>query len=194
VNLSQDYGVTPAGMDFNEDDDRLVRRYEMVGRGQAGMWFMGAWWQHDRPGLRRPGATVGVAPLPVANLPATFWIHNLYYVSAQSAHPEACWLWLRYMTQRFQPADGAPAQLTVMQSQEYQHHVGRSVVEAVMGSSHYISAPWPYTADVERCAYAYFQRALAAIDGGSDVADALRRAQVDAEKALAESSACPLLR
>jgi hypothetical protein len=35
---------------------------------------------------------------------------------------------------------------------------------------------------------------LAAIDGGSDVADALQQAQIDAEKALAESSACPPLR
>jgi ABC-type glycerol-3-phosphate transport system substrate-binding protein len=195
VSLSRDYGVTPAGMGFNEDEDRVLRRYEMVGRGRAGMWLMSAWWHYDAPGLRRPGATVGVAPLPVAKVPATLWFHNLYYVSAQSAHPEACWLWLRYMTQRFQPGSGAPAQLTVMGSLEYQHHVGLGVVEAVMGSYDYAPAPTPWgDSDVEGCAYAYFQRALAAIDDGSDVADALRRAQVDAEKALAESSTCPPLR
>lgn len=55
-----------------------------------------------------------------------------YYISAATAHPDACWAWLRFLTEQPAAVDGVPARRSVAESAAYREKVGAAVADVVV--------------------------------------------------------------
>lgn len=79
---------------------------------------------------------VGVLPFPqgTASTPAALLHTTGYFISAQTAAPQACWVWIRFLT--YQPAvtAGLPARRSVATSDAYRQRVGTVRADAYLAA------------------------------------------------------------
>jgi multiple sugar transport system substrate-binding protein len=76
----------------------------------------------------------GMVPLPGDARSATMALVEGYAISAQAAHPEACWQWIAFLSEQVAPAS-VPARRSVVESDAYRERVGAQtadVVQAIM--------------------------------------------------------------
>jgi multiple sugar transport system substrate-binding protein len=66
----------------------------LVTLGRAAMWsdYLGNWGEHSRE------ANLGVAPFPTGKRHLQYWSSGGYFISRDTAHPEAAWTWIRFLT------------------------------------------------------------------------------------------------
>jgi ABC-type glycerol-3-phosphate transport system substrate-binding protein len=66
----------------------------LVTLGRAAMWsdYLGNWGEHSRE------ANLGVAPFPTGKRHLQYWSSGGYFISRATAHPEAAWVWIRFLT------------------------------------------------------------------------------------------------
>jgi multiple sugar transport system substrate-binding protein len=74
----------------------------------------------------------GVAPVPRGTTPISIAMMDVYAISAETAHPDAAWLWIAFLSERA-AHQAAPARIEVLHSEEYDRLVGRDVAEMVRG-------------------------------------------------------------
>jgi multiple sugar transport system substrate-binding protein len=76
----------------------------------------------------------GMVPLPGDARSATMALVEGYAISAQAAHPQACWRWIAFLSERTDPAS-VPARRSVVESDAYRERVGAQtadIVQAIM--------------------------------------------------------------
>jgi len=125
--LVTEYGVIPEP--FISGDLRQAA----IQSGQAAMWS-------DYPGntfdvlSREQREAVGMVPMPWGPGRVADFHRRVLVISAHTEHPQACWEWLKFLTQ--QPAvfvdarTGLPARRSVAESAAYRQRVGEEVATA----------------------------------------------------------------
>jgi multiple sugar transport system substrate-binding protein len=135
ASLYHEYGVAPtasqARRSFGVNEDSF---YYGIRHGHIGMWIDSL---DDRGGLTWPGAewfmNWQMVSLPRDAQAMTYlWVEG-YAISAQTAHPQACWQWIdflsRQMTYRLMPA-----RKSLAESSAYEARVGENVAAVARAS------------------------------------------------------------
>jgi multiple sugar transport system substrate-binding protein len=117
-------------------DKQAVERFGGMQRAiegaKVGMWagFLseaGGW------GDRRWPVDWGVVPLPRDVRPATLGLVRGYAIAAQAQHPEACWEWIKFLSQQPTPY-GMPPRRSIAESPAYEGQAGPAVAAAARAS------------------------------------------------------------
>ncbi|MFH1086243.1 MAG: sugar ABC transporter substrate-binding protein [Chloroflexota bacterium] len=74
----------------------------------------------------------GVATVPRDARSTTLAMVSGYFISAQSANPDAAWKWIAFLSERAAHR-GAPARLELLSSKQYESLAGKEVAELVRG-------------------------------------------------------------
>jgi len=72
----------------------------------------------------------GMVPLPGDARSATMALVEGYAISAQAAHPEACWQWIAFLSEQVAPAS-VPARRSIVESGAYREQVGAQTADVV---------------------------------------------------------------
>jgi ABC-type glycerol-3-phosphate transport system substrate-binding protein len=92
----------------------------MATMGEQRMWFQGVPQEKE--------IKVGMAPLPriEGGNPIQTWSNDRgHYISAQSEDPQACWSWIKLMSEQPTLFSGIPARRSVAESPEWELSVGK---------------------------------------------------------------------
>ncbi|MCX7682539.1 MAG: extracellular solute-binding protein [Anaerolineae bacterium] len=164
--------------EFFENQARIG---ELISTGRAAMWMGPSSYRHSYS--FRPGE-FGLAPLPLGQggSYSPFRVDG-YYISANTAHPQACWEWIKSLIAKGYLVNGIPASRTVFESPAYRTRIGEEMVATYEYILHHSS-----TQDVPG-SDGYWERAnywlLSAVDAileGEPVESALEQAQLYAER------------
>ncbi|MDF1516086.1 MAG: hypothetical protein P1S60_19920, partial [Anaerolineae bacterium] len=71
----------------------------------------------------------GIVPLPQDAAPATMAAADGLFISSATAHPDACWLWVSYLSQQMHP-NLMPARRSLAESNAWEQAVGYDVAVA----------------------------------------------------------------
>jgi multiple sugar transport system substrate-binding protein len=124
LDLARVHQVMPrVSFPYQRNDMPMDGQYDHIQSGEVGMWFDYGYGMFSVQSALGSGDAapqsfeVGVAPLPVGggglgNDDVTFSIG--LFISANTAHPEACWQWLRFLSEQPSLARwSTPARLSV---------------------------------------------------------------------------------
>jgi ABC-type glycerol-3-phosphate transport system substrate-binding protein len=115
----------------------------------------------------------GIAPLPRDKHAATLAPVAGYAIASHTAHPEACWAWISFLSEQMPPLS-APARRALAESEAYQEHAGAATAAAVRAAL--ADSVLLYPSQDQNLAL--FVRAVVEVLGGQATAeDALSRAQ-----------------
>ena len=147
-----------------------------IHRSKVGMW---TGLLSEMGGVRRDRRWAmdwGVAPLPRDARSATLGFVRAYAISAQTAHPEACWEWVKFLSQ--QPAPyGIPARRSLAESPVYEAQAGTqaaAVSRAAVENALIVSS---LQFEFEEALGAYAQAVQEVVDGKYSAEEAMLRAQ-----------------
>lgn len=125
----------------------------------------------------------GMAPLPRDARSATIAMAEGYFISSQTAHPDACWQWIAFLGQKT-PTRLVPPRRSLVESAAYASAVGEAtaaVARAAAGSDVLLLQPSNMPEQAQR-AFGILQRALeSAINGQATPEEALSEAQRQVE-------------
>ena len=99
-----------------------------VYRDKVGVW---SGMLSDRGGRSWPTEWAmrwGIVPLPRDVQAATLTLVEGYYVSSETAYPEACWEWIAYLSKQLSTRQ-TPVRRSLVESPDYEQQVGREVAE-----------------------------------------------------------------
>ena len=178
--LINDYNVAPTPEQLRKWGLGRYATYQGILSNKAGMW-MGNF--SERGGNFFWPVTWnmhwGIAPLPrdaqfVAQASA-----NGYVVLSQIENPQACWEWLKFLSQQL-PERDIPARKSLLESSAYQKKVGENTAQVIQVTLENAVIPSLET-DKFRDAMAVFSKAIDdVLNQRATPADALIRAQRDA--------------
>ena len=127
ASLIYDHQVAPA------PDDPLLRQrpypWRGVLEGRFAMWMLTL---ADRGGERwgwRWNMNWGVVPLPRDQHAASMGMVDGFFISSQTAHPDECWLWIKFLSQQM-PYFLMPARRSMAESGGYESQAGAEVAVA----------------------------------------------------------------
>jgi ABC-type glycerol-3-phosphate transport system substrate-binding protein len=153
-------------------------RPEVVQTGHVAMWDDGYSNHQMDPAL---GFPVGVVPLPTGK--ASFaGVDRALFISAGTAHPEACWTWIAYLSAQPEAIRYLPARRDVAASDVWVQGVDTEAVEAwraVLARAQAPVPPWTDDAVRDRALY-WFDEALDEVLAGRPAVEALGEAQTRA--------------
>jgi multiple sugar transport system substrate-binding protein len=160
--LTQKVMPNPAGEGF-------VDTFDVVRRGETAMSVNPAWvWVE---GARDD--ELAVAPLPGRS---PVWLYG-YFVSAGTAHPEAAWRWLQFLSREVAPPDRLPARQSLTPDSAYAASAGKEALEVFRyAAAHTLPPVRPAALEV------LLRQAVERVLEGEEVKSALAEAQ---EQALA---------
>lgn len=98
----------------------------------------------------------GMAPLPGGEQASTLAVVNGYYMLADSAHPEAAWRWISWLSERT-PARLVPARRSILESDAYARLVGDEMARVALATME--------EAELLPAEFAQFMPAMGALDG-----------------------------
>lgn len=177
------YGVrpTPAGSVSGLSD--LGRYRSLVTTDRAAMWM-------DFGGSQLFSSELPpdthVAPLPRGEngIGGSAAFCRGYFISKSTPYPQACWEWLKFLSEQLSPVEGLPPRHTLAESAQLCAQVGEETARVYLaslerienlGSPLYEQIPW-----LKRTFF-WFYQAFDAIIEGEDAASALNEAQRKAE-------------
>lgn len=175
--------MQPIAIPQNPKDvfDELLRRQAMRDSGKVAMWIeqSTALYMDDETQFQK-----GTASLPQGE--GSVEVSGCFlYISADSAHPEVCWEWFKFLTARQYPRGGAiPARRSLAESDTFRERVGDEAAEALLFSVKrsdniglQVDSAYP---QLGRIVY-WFERAYVNVVDGMDAEQALGDAQRKAE-------------
>ncbi|MCU0492104.1 MAG: extracellular solute-binding protein [Chloroflexaceae bacterium] len=110
-------------------DRQSMPLFEFLTDGRTGMWF-------DNPydqAVTQVSYPVGIAPPPFGQSGVSsddFGAKLSYFISASSPHPQACWQWLRFLSNQpalFTLRDAVPARVSLASGPEFSAQAGAEV-------------------------------------------------------------------
>ncbi|MGD8795123.1 MAG: extracellular solute-binding protein, partial [Anaerolineae bacterium] len=189
VDLALEHGVSPA-----PDELRGIIPHDLVVDRRAAMWTdILSNWAGMSARLR---SGVGIAPFPEDPVAANPVSLTGYYVSAGTAHPQACWEWLSFLTRQHvvhESYETLPARRSVLEASAYfarMDEADRAVIRYALEHP----AP-PLTAYDVAVMRPLFEALDSVYAGRATVEQALANAQAEAEEEIAnvvaEATAAP---
>jgi ABC-type glycerol-3-phosphate transport system substrate-binding protein len=176
------YGVRPIPIGSVSGLGDLGRYRALVTTGRAAMWmdFGGS-----KLFLHLPQDT-HMAPLPEGEggIGGSAFFCRGYFISKDTPHPQACWEWLKFLSEQLSPIEGLPPRRSLAESAEFISQVGEETARVYLvslerienlSSPLYEQLPW-----LKRTLF-WFYRAFDSIIEGEDVGTALDEAQRKAE-------------
>jgi len=114
---------------FNQDNN-WEKMNTIMPSGQLAFWtaMMGekAWWFQGSG--QEPTYKIGMAPIPqiTGDNPMGSWrIDRGHYISAQTQDPQACWEWIKFLSEQSTLLGGVPARRSIVESPAWEASVGR---------------------------------------------------------------------
>jgi len=176
------YGVRPAPAGSVSGLGDQGRYMALVTTGRAAMWmdFGGSQLFFDLP------PDIHVAPLPQgeSGISGSAAFCRGYFISRGTPYPQACWEWLKFLSEQLSPVEGLPPRRSLAESAQFRAQVGEETASVYLasleridnlGSPLYEQLPW-----LKRTLF-WFYGAFDAILAGEDVGTALGEAQRKAE-------------
>lgn len=192
TDLALVHGVMPVFTEeeFRQDFDQgISEQWSLITAGRAAMWISHPSTYFERVGL--PPRT-GNVPLPLLGRQEMGMRKQGvrgYVISANAAHPQACWEWIKFVSDRSAVVtQGLPARRSAVESPAYRSQVGEEIVEALLYTVEHID---PSLDAVEKehpwlIVLAYWViEAFDRVLEGADVEEALAGAQAKAEALVA---------
>ena len=153
------------GLMVNPVRERFVDTFDVVRQGEAAMSVsLARLWDGRRDD------ELGVTPLPGRS---PVWLYG-YFISAGTAHPEAAWRWLRFLSREVPAPDFLPARQNLISASAYAGVVGEEALEVFRYAAEH--ALPPLRPAVERL----LRQAIEQVFEGKEVEDALAAAQEQA--------------
>ena len=166
------HGVMP-----NPAGERFVDTFDLVRRGEtamcvslAQMWDSGC------------DEELGVAPLPGGS---PVWLYG-YFISAGTAHAEAAWRWLRFLSSEVAPPHRLPARRSLIPDSAYATAVGVEALEVFRYAAEHALPP------VRPAVEILLRQAVERVFEGEEVEGVLAEAQEQALSLLAPGVTKPL--
>jgi multiple sugar transport system substrate-binding protein len=154
-------------------------RDDLVQQGSVAMWL-----DNTSPRLRPWTESIdyGVVSLPRAGESAgvTEFTHTGLYISADTTSPQACWQWLKYVSENFVPSAALPARRSITASEQFTSRVGEDMAAVFQASARYKSLFLPD--DWSEQALEILPDVLAEIWTGTSATVAFERAQDQVNK------------
>ena len=112
----------------------VARQFRMlIEAGKAAMWSegygMGVPWLSDFAGLE-----IGMVPMPQGPGRVGNFRLNAHFISAQTEHPQACWEWLKFLSEQVAIVQGVPARRSLAESEAYRWQVGEELAAVYLAS------------------------------------------------------------
>jgi len=153
----------------------------VVSQGRAVMWadFLGNLGRRENPlyGPARSGSwDLGFAPMPQGEHSVAAMQYSIAYISADARDREACWKWIRFLSEHLPPGSKAPARWSLLESEAFSDRVGAEMQAAylqVARSHRQAEAIVDRNAVFSPFLFAFVQ----AIEGGASVDEALSEAR-----------------
>lgn len=181
TDLALKHGVMPAFPDDVPDPDPAAQqaRQSLVRAGRVAMWtdFSGL----DRTSVWPLDAAVGMAPLPREADGVTDFLYEGLFIGADAPYPEACWEWLKFVSERAEPVQQLPARRSLLDSDIFAQEVGDEAVETYRALLEYDDLYRPTTVEAGSQIHWLYQ-AVADIWAGARPEAALAEAQREATR------------
>lgn len=118
-----------------ESNDSYSLNNNLIRGGRVGMWTqtslsVGMEWATYH------GRRIGIAALPKGGRSITPHTVMAYYIAADTSHVEACWEWLKFVSDHI-PKEGLPARRSLVTSDEFREYVGEEAQAAYLESLAY---------------------------------------------------------
>lgn len=114
----------------------VQERESLLAEGRAAMWLNAAF-NVDLSGDAPRGYETGAVPLPAGSgesQGAGFQSATGYFISAETEQREACWQWIKFLTENVGLGNGLPARRDVAESEAFRQHVGNELADAYLAS------------------------------------------------------------
>jgi multiple sugar transport system substrate-binding protein len=158
-------------------------RRALVREERAAMWtdYAGV----DRGDVWPPGGEVGMAPLPLRAAGAegvTSFSYEGLFIAGDATDPQACWEWLRHLSEQDELVRGLPARASLLESADFAERVGEEAVATYRATLDYVDA-WdlvPATSDADahlEWLNEALERVLAGASPGAAMAEAQRQVE-----------------
>jgi hypothetical protein len=59
---------------------------------------------------------------------------SAHYISAQTEHPDACWVWFKFLSSQVAIAQGVPARRSAARSDDYRQQMGSDVSDVYLST------------------------------------------------------------
>jgi len=114
--------------------EEAARQFRMlVEAGKAAMWSegygMGVPWLSDFAELE-----IGMVPMPKGPGRVGNFRLDVHFISAQTEHPQACWEWLKFLSEQVAIVQGVPARRSLAESEAYRWQVGEELAAVYLAS------------------------------------------------------------
>jgi multiple sugar transport system substrate-binding protein len=107
--------------------------WRAVQRSQVGLWTGAFSERGGGDGALGWAVNWGMAPMPRDAEAATMGVVNVFVISAQARHPEACWEWLKFLDAQG-PLHQMSPRRSVMASEAYEQRVGKEAAAVARAS------------------------------------------------------------
>ncbi|MCI0725269.1 MAG: extracellular solute-binding protein, partial [Chloroflexi bacterium] len=146
TSLTTEYEVKPVFITNMGDPDftGFEDRQTLIDGGRAAMWTAagglgggGIVFVGGPPEEEEDEGNVGVVPLPAApdgQQGGGYGSANGYFISASTDARQACWEWIKFLTEQPNAGEGLPARRSVAESAAYRQHVGEERAAAYLAS------------------------------------------------------------
>ncbi|MGD2078894.1 MAG: extracellular solute-binding protein, partial [Chloroflexota bacterium] len=136
--LSTEHGVKPVLMTNLMDTavSAVQQRESILAQGRAAMWSNSAF-NVDLGGGEETEIDTGAVPLPAGTgevQGSGYQSATGYFISADTEVREACWEWIKFLTEKPGTGSGLPARQAVAESEAFGEQVGPELAEAYLAS------------------------------------------------------------
>jgi len=180
--MINDHNVAPtpeqARQSFGSGNQGIFRA---ILESKVGMW-VGMF--SDRGGLTWPvewSMRWGMLPLPRDAQSFTGGMVEGYAISSQTEHPDACWLWVDFLSKQI-PYRLAPARRSLAESEAYELQIGKGMAATVRASMESAVLVPPNLGDFNAAMNVFFGAVESAVAGDLTPEEAMRWAQEQAEQ------------
>ncbi len=146
---------------------------DLVQAGRVGMWF----------GMARAFEDPRFQSIYAPQLKSSRYYSMAYYIAADTTHPQACWQWLRFLSEQMPLQSFLPPRYSLLTSEAFRAQVGaeaQAVYQSALNDIEPVRQEFAQASIHTSVAYLWLDQALQAIlEGKSDAQSALDEAQVN---------------
>jgi multiple sugar transport system substrate-binding protein len=166
-----------------DPEEYNFRRWQtLVGAEQVAMWSVSPGHGHSVFDTWKD-LEVGFVPMPQGPGRIGDFDWSGYYISEHTEHPQACWGWLKFLSEQVSIVQGVPARRSVAESDAYRHQMGVEVADVYRDTLERSQQLLTY-AMYDNKRTRYLRGAVWDILNGEGVEQALNAARLDCESSL----------
>jgi multiple sugar transport system substrate-binding protein len=127
----------------------VQQRQALLDEGRAAMWTNSAF-NVEFGGESERGYSTGAVPLPIGSgdvVGSGYQAAMGYFISADTPARDACWGWIKYLTEQPYAGKGLPSRMALAESSAFRQRVGDELTDAYLASMQGASQP-PFSQQV----------------------------------------------